>query len=85
MSVINNRYDLSCPLDGKECFHGGLCLAPTSTCQCSPEFSGEFCEEIITCTEEVQCLNEAECDPANDERPCICPSGFSGYTCAISG
>jgi len=55
----------------------------TPFCECGGGFTGEFCENIVACTNNP--CNDAGMCMAMDKINyiCICFSGFTGKTCQI--
>ena len=59
------------------CLSGGICNTTTGLCQCSGEWTGDFCEED-RCTN-ISCKNGGQCDPQTGL--CKCPDEWTGDLC----
>ena len=66
------------------CLHG-LCVDQNNgfVCQCSPGYTGTFCQTEIDECESNPCQNGAECIDQVDAYLCICPEGYTGTNCEI--
>ncbi|XP_039624856.1 neurogenic locus notch homolog protein 1-like [Polypterus senegalus] len=77
----------------KNCLNGGQCVLNTNiaTCQCRPEYIGEFCQHPNPCSAGPSpCANSGTCVPSypNAASPsnftCVCAPGWTGSLCSIN-
>lgn len=72
--------------NNKQCLHGGLLEKTTSSCMCTENFDGDFCE-INLCYN--FCLNGGDCSMIRNEKSqsfepkCSCKRGFVGEHCEV--
>ncbi|KAM8913512.1 protein delta homolog 1 isoform 1-T4 [Spinachia spinachia] len=75
-----------CLTKSSPCQNGGTCTvtggsAGYSSCICPPGSSGEFCEISIDSCQPNPCLNSGSCTSHGLAFTCLCPLGFTGFTC----
>ncbi|XP_078574850.1 uncharacterized protein LOC144861039 [Branchiostoma floridae x Branchiostoma japonicum] len=81
----NNMYALCAVYDGcssAPCQNGATCQDGfnSSTCLCTPGFTGTFCEDIDECIS-APCQNGATCQDGVNSFTCQCAPGFTGTLC----
>lgn len=98
MCCADGNIDISCepqsnPCQPNPCNNGGSCKVNSMTnspiCDCSPEYSGEFCDMEVYKTfhdpcADGPCVNGGSCSVFNYEAVCKCPGGYKGAHCQIS-
>ncbi|XP_026163272.1 protein delta homolog 1 isoform X1 [Mastacembelus armatus] len=75
-----------CLTNSSPCQNGGTCMdasgsAGYSSCLCTPGFSGDLCEISIDSCQPNPCLNGGNCTNHGLAFMCVCPHGFTGFTC----
>ncbi len=76
------------PADGKVCSGHGTCLAaPVSVCECTPNYTGFYCNITITCpgtcvTNGLGCSNHGACSSLTGL--CACQAFHEGCDCQIA-
>ncbi|CAO4385027.1 unnamed protein product [Caenorhabditis nigoni] len=61
------------PPPDHQCQNGGVMNPSNTTCFCTPEFTGTYCQNIV-------CYNGGT--PTGDH--CVCPPGFAGESCELA-
>ena len=78
--LSNGTCNCSYPLYGDhceycpECQNGGTCILSEESCNCTPDYTGENCENIIC---QPECSDKQLCNNGS----CECPSDLSGANC----
>lgn len=65
------------PTTVNPCLNGGT-LVNDEQCLCPPNYTGNFCEDIIS---DCPCLNGGTCTYIESIMVCECPNGWSGDRC----
>ena len=73
-----------CTSDEVVCQNSGRCVSLLQgrfKCQCSPGWTGRYCEENINDCAEDPCLLGGNCTDLINDYKCTCPPGFTGKRC----
>ena len=65
------------------CNGNGVCLEGEPECDCDTGFAGDFCQENINDSVDVNC-NNGQCQDEVDDFTCNCEAGFAGNLCNTS-
>ncbi|XP_054758872.2 fibropellin-1-like isoform X2 [Lytechinus pictus] len=89
--TLDSGFVCMSPCVKEPCQHGATCVHNQSTplgftCECTENYQGLLCENMIPPCSKEPCLNGATCQPdetASTGYQCLCDQGFEGLTCEV--